>query len=138
MRIGVLGTGMVGQAIATRLTQLGHDVRMGSRTANNEKAGNWVKQAGSHASQGTFADAAAFGDVLFNCTSGDASLAALKAAGEKNLNGKVLIDVANPASEVVAQRAGYTREGVLRWTYLKPGQRSDTIVYSRLRREHAA
>jgi predicted dinucleotide-binding enzyme len=96
MRIGVLGTGMVGQAIATRLTQLGHDVRMGSRTANNEKAGNWVKQAGSHASQGTFADAAAFGDVLFNCTSGDASLAALKVAGEKNLNGKVLIDVANP------------------------------------------
>jgi predicted dinucleotide-binding enzyme len=96
MRIGVLGTGMVGQAIATRLTQLGHDVRMGSRDANNEKARNWVKQAGTRASQGTFADAASFGDVLFNCTSGDGSLPALKAAGEKNLNGKVLIDVANP------------------------------------------
>lgn len=96
MRIGVLGTGMVGQAIATRLTQVGHDVRMGSRDANNDKARTWVKQAGSHASQGTFADAAAFGDVLFNCTSGEASLAALKAAGEKNLDGKVLIDVANP------------------------------------------
>jgi RimJ/RimL family protein N-acetyltransferase len=48
---------------------------------------------------------------------------------------ELLIDVANPASEVVAQRAGYTREGVLRWTYLKPGLRSDTIVYSLLRRE---
>jgi RimJ/RimL family protein N-acetyltransferase len=48
---------------------------------------------------------------------------------------ELLIDVANPASEVVAQRAGYTREGVLRWTYLKPGRRSDTIVYSLLRRE---
>ena len=45
---------------------------------------------------------------------------------------------ANPASEVVAQRCGYTREGVLRWTYLKPGLRSDTIVYSKLRREHNA
>ena len=44
---------------------------------------------------------------------------------------------ANPASEMVAQRCGYTREGVLRWTYLKPGLRSDTIVYSMLRREHA-
>ena len=48
---------------------------------------------------------------------------------------ELLIDVANPASEVVAQRAGYTREGVLRWTYLKPGLRSDTIIYSLLRRE---
>jgi RimJ/RimL family protein N-acetyltransferase len=50
---------------------------------------------------------------------------------------ELLIDVENPASEVVAQRCGYTREGVLRWTYLKPGLRSDTIVYSMLRREHA-
>lgn len=50
---------------------------------------------------------------------------------------ELLIDVENPASEVVAKRCGYTREGVLRWTYLKPGLRSDTIVYSMLRREHA-
>jgi RimJ/RimL family protein N-acetyltransferase len=49
---------------------------------------------------------------------------------------ELLIDVENPASEVVAERCGYTREGVLRWTYLKPGLRSDTIVYSMLRREH--
>jgi RimJ/RimL family protein N-acetyltransferase len=48
---------------------------------------------------------------------------------------ELLIDVDNPASEVVAQRCGYTREGVLRWTFLKPGVRSDTIVYSRLRRD---
>jgi RimJ/RimL family protein N-acetyltransferase len=51
---------------------------------------------------------------------------------------ELFIDAENPASEVVAQRCGYTREGVLRWTYLKPGIRSDTIVYSKLRREHAA
>ena len=51
---------------------------------------------------------------------------------------ELLIDVANPASEIVAQRCGYTREGVLSWTYLKPGLRSDTIVYSKLRREHVA
>jgi RimJ/RimL family protein N-acetyltransferase len=49
---------------------------------------------------------------------------------------ELLIDTENAASEVVAQRCGYTREGVLRWTYLKPGLRSDTIVYSKLRREH--
>jgi RimJ/RimL family protein N-acetyltransferase len=50
---------------------------------------------------------------------------------------ELLIDVANSPSEIVAERCGYTREGVLRWTYLKPGLRSDTIVYSKLRREHA-
>ena len=49
---------------------------------------------------------------------------------------ELFIDVDNSPSEVVAQRCGYTREGVLRWTYLKPGLRSDTIVYSKLRREH--
>ena len=48
------------------------------------------------------------------------------------------IDAENSPSEIVAQRCGYTREGVLRWTYLKPGVRSDTIVYSKLRREHSA
>ena len=49
---------------------------------------------------------------------------------------ELLIGVGNAASEVVARRCGYTREGVLRWTYLKPGLRCDTIVYSMLRREH--
>ena len=96
MRIGILGTGMVGQTIGTRLTQLGHDVRMGSRAEGNEKSAAWVLKTGPRASNGTFADAAAFGEMIFNCTSGQASIAALKAAGEKNLSGKVLIDVANP------------------------------------------
>jgi len=50
---------------------------------------------------------------------------------------ELLIDVDNPASEVVAQRCGYTREGVLRSTYLKPGLRSDTAIYSMLRHEQA-
>jgi len=48
---------------------------------------------------------------------------------------ELLIDVENSPSEIVAERCGYTREGVLRWTYLKPGLRSDTIIYSKLRRE---
>ena len=56
MKIAVLGTGMVGNAIASKLVSLGHDVKMGSRTANNEKAAEWVKTAGKGASQGTFAD----------------------------------------------------------------------------------
>jgi 8-hydroxy-5-deazaflavin:NADPH oxidoreductase len=95
MKIAVLGTGIVGNTIATKLIQLGHEVKMGSRTANNEKAAEWVKANTSKASQGTFADAAAFGEIIFNCTQGLASLDALKLAGAQNLKGKILIDLAN-------------------------------------------
>ncbi len=69
---------------------------MGSRTANNKKAAEWVKTVGNKASQGTFADAAAFGEIVFNCTNGMASLEALRMAGADNLKGKILIDIANP------------------------------------------
>ncbi len=96
MKFGVLGSGMVGSGIATKLVSLGHEVKMGSRDAKNEKARAWVASAGRGASQGTFADAAAFGEVVFNCTSGNGSLDALKSAGELALRGKILVDVANP------------------------------------------
>lgn len=96
MKIAVLGTGMVGNTIGSKLTQLGHDVIMGSRTANNEKAAEWVRSAGPRASQGTFADAAAAGELIFNCTTGSASIAVLNQAGTDNLKGKVIIDISNP------------------------------------------
>jgi len=82
MRIGVLGTGMVGRAIAGKLTELGHDVRVGSRTGGDDKV--------------PFAEAAAHGEVVFNCTAGAGSLDALAQAGSENLAGKLLIDVSNP------------------------------------------
>jgi predicted dinucleotide-binding enzyme len=87
---------MVGKAIASKLVKLGHEVRMGSRAAENESAVAWAAEAGEGASEGAFADAAEFGEFIFNCTAGVASLDALKAAGETNLDGKLLIDVANP------------------------------------------
>jgi predicted dinucleotide-binding enzyme len=82
MRIGVLGTGMVGRAIAGKLTELGHDVRVGSRTAGEDKV--------------PFAEAAAHGEVVFNCTAGSGALDALAAAGGENLAGKLVVDVSNP------------------------------------------
>jgi predicted dinucleotide-binding enzyme len=96
VKIGILGTGMVGKTIASKLVELGHEVRMGSRAAGNENAVAWATEAGEGASEGAFADAAGFGEVVFNCTAGGASLDALKAAGDTNLAGKLLIDVANP------------------------------------------
>jgi len=96
MKVGVLGTGGVGQALAGKLVSLGHEVMMGSRKAGNEKAVAWAASAGQGGSQGSFADAAGFGELLLNATSGVGSIDALTAAGESNLAGKVLIDVSNP------------------------------------------
>lgn len=96
MKIGIIGTGMVGTAIASKLVSRGHEVKMGSRTASNEKAVAWAKAAGEKASHGTFADAASFGELVFNCTQGAVSLEALQAAGASALKGKILIDVSNP------------------------------------------
>jgi len=96
MRYGVLGTGTVGRVLAGRLVEVGHEVRMGSRTPDNEAAATWAAEAGPNASHGTFADAAEFGHTVMNCTGGAVSLDALAAAGAENLAGKVLIDVSNP------------------------------------------
>lgn len=96
MDIGIFGSGSVGRTIGAKLVTLGHRVKMGSRAANNEKAAAWVAQTGAGASQGTFADAAGLGEILFNCTAGVGSLDALQAAGAANMRGKILIDIANP------------------------------------------
>lgn len=96
MNIGILGTGMVGTTIGSKLVELGHSVMMGSRTAANEKALAWKEQAGASASVGTFADAAKYGEILFNCTSGTVSLDVLSLAGRENMSGKILIDISNP------------------------------------------
>ena len=96
MNIGILGTGIVGQTIGTRLIELGHRVMLGSRSSSNEKGRAWAKANGSQASHGTFAEAAKFGELLLNCTSGMGTLSALEFASAVDLNGKILIDVANP------------------------------------------
>lgn len=96
MNIAVLGTGLVGNTIGTALVRAGHSVRMGSRTHDNPRAVEWARSVGEGASHGTFAEAAAFGELVFNCTAGTGSLEALRQAGEENLRGKVLVDVANP------------------------------------------
>jgi 3-hydroxyisobutyrate dehydrogenase-like beta-hydroxyacid dehydrogenase len=87
MRIGVLGSGLVGQTIGSKLISLGHEVMMGSRDAANPTAITWAKKEGQRASFGTFANSAAFAELIFNCTLGSASLAALGHAGG-NLEGR--------------------------------------------------
>jgi predicted dinucleotide-binding enzyme len=93
MKIGVLGTGAAGQTVATKFVAMGHDVMMGARAADNEKVVGFAQRTGGKA--GTFADAAAHGEMVFNCTRGDTSLATLSGLS-KELDGKILVDVANP------------------------------------------
>ncbi|MCX5392488.1 NADPH-dependent F420 reductase [Streptomyces sp. NBC_00094] len=93
MRIAVLGTGEVGRRLATKLVSLGHEVTMGSRTADNAEAVKWAEEHGG--GHGTFADAARLGELVVNATGGLVSLAVLEAAGADNLRGKVLVDVSN-------------------------------------------
>lgn len=107
MKIAVIGTGMVGQALAGRLAELGHDVTVGtrdvaatmSRTApdgmGNPPYSVWA-QAHPTVKLATFADAAAGAEMVINATPGVASMPALQAAGEDNLAGKVIIDISNP------------------------------------------
>jgi predicted dinucleotide-binding enzyme len=94
MKISVLGTGMVGQAIAGKLTEK-HDVMVGSRDRNNPKAKEWIKKL-SKISLGTFEESAQFGEIIFNCTQGSGTLSALALAGEKALGSKIIIDTSNP------------------------------------------
>lgn len=96
MKIGILGTGDVGKALGIAFVTLGHDVKMGSRDARNEKAVAWAEKAGAKASVGTFADAAAFGEIVVLATLGVANDSALALAGTEKLSGKVVIDTTNP------------------------------------------
>jgi predicted dinucleotide-binding enzyme len=87
---------MVGRALGSKLVSLGHEVMMGSRENNNPGAAEWVAKAGARASQGTFATAASFGEVVILCAKGEVALEVAQQGGEQNLAGKVLLDVSNP------------------------------------------
>ena len=95
MRIGVLGTGPVGQALATRLVELGHEVTMGARDPANPVAAGWAAAAGERAQAGDFAAAAAGAEVVVNATAGTHSPAAVRQAATGGLAGTVLLDVSN-------------------------------------------
>jgi predicted dinucleotide-binding enzyme len=99
MKIGILGTGMVGNALGTKLVQKGHEVTMGSRNANNEAAQKWARSLGQRACTATFRDAATFGEIVISCTGGMHSVEALESVGVQPLNGKILIDVSNPLQQ---------------------------------------
>ena len=96
MKIGILGTGTVGRTLGTGLIGLGHSVMLGSRDAAKPGLVEWAAANGDSAQAGTFADAAAYGELLFLCTGWDGTQNALNLAGHHNFAGKILVDVTNP------------------------------------------
>jgi predicted dinucleotide-binding enzyme len=92
MKIGILGSGNVAQTLGGGLLAKGHEVRLGTRDVS--KLRNWTRDTSGSA--GSFAEAAAFGDLVFLCTLGEGALEALALAGKENLQGKILVDVTNP------------------------------------------
>ncbi len=96
MKVGILGTGDVGKALGRGFLALGHEVKLGARTAGSEKAVAWAQEQGERASEGSFADVAQWADLIVLATLGTANEAAIRAAGLENFSGKLLLDTTNP------------------------------------------
>ncbi len=96
MKIGILGTGDVGQALAAGFAALGHDVAVGTRDPGSEKVKALVGKAGPRARAASFGDAAAFGEVVVLATLWTGTENAIRLAGARSFEGKVVIDATNP------------------------------------------
>lgn len=107
MKIGILGSGVVGQTLAEKLNELGHKVMIGTRNKENLLARNepdsfgrppfkeWHK-SNSNVGLGTLGEVAEFGELLVNAMNGNGTVEALKSIGNETLSGKIMIDIANP------------------------------------------
>ena len=96
MKVGVLGSGDVAKALAGGFIKHGHQTMIGTR--DTAKLAEWHR--GSPKAQvGSFSETAAFADVVVLAVKGSAAADALRAAGSKNLNGKLVIDACNPIAD---------------------------------------
>lgn len=96
MKVGVLGSGGVAQTLATGFVKHGHEVTIGTRETG--KLADWQRK-NPKALVGSFADAAAFGEVVVLAVKGSAAADVLRLAGSKNLDGKAVLDACNPIAD---------------------------------------
>jgi len=95
MKVGIVGSGIVAQTLGKAFLAEGYEVMLGSRDAKNEALAKW-KASNPSAKTGSFAEVGSFGQLLVLATAGHGAIPALQAIGQKNLEGKTVIDVTNP------------------------------------------
>lgn len=96
MKIGVLGSGKVGQALAKGFASHGYEVMIASRNENNRKLKSWAKKVSNKISTGSFSQASIHGDAIVLATLGSGTEEAIDLAGPSNFKGKLVIDATNP------------------------------------------
>ncbi len=96
MKVGVLGSGIVGQVLGAGFVARGHEVKLGTRDPAQEKVTAWVAKNGAKASAGTFEETAKFGELLVLALLWDGTKSAIDMANPANFDGKVVIDATNP------------------------------------------
>jgi len=98
MKIGILGSGIVGQTLGAGFRKHGHEVMMGTRNPASDKVRKWLA-ATPGASAGTFSDAAKFGELLVLAVLGRVAEQVIALAGPENCAGKTVMDTTNPISD---------------------------------------
>lgn len=98
MKVGILGSGIVGQTLGAGFVKHGHQVMMGTRDLRGEEVRSWLAKTPG-ASAGSFADATRFGDVLVLAVSGRVVEKVIALAGPENFAGKTLMDATNPLAD---------------------------------------
>ena len=97
MKIGIIGSGIVGQVLGKAFIMEGHDVMLGTRNTAKDEVVHW-KEQNTKGFTGSFEEAATFGEILVLATGGKVTEEAIKMAGIENFSGKVVIDTTNPIS----------------------------------------
>lgn len=96
-KIGIIGSGVVGQALANGFIKNGHETMIGTR--NTSKLDDWQKEAGDKGRVGSMQEAAQFGEIIVLAVKGSAAKDALTLSGRENLSGKTIIDATNPIAD---------------------------------------
>src|SRR5213592_2671581 len=106
MKVGILGSGEVGQALGRGFASRGHDVKIASRNPKSEALVMWQKQTKGKASTGTFEETAKHGEILVLASLGRAVEEVLRLAGPPNMAGKVVIDTTNALDDSQGSNLG--------------------------------
>ncbi len=93
-KIGIIGSGNVGQTLGLGFLKLGYEVKIGTREKN--KLDEWLSKAGKNASVGDLTETAKFAEIIILCTKWEGTENAINLAGKNNFKGKIVIDVTNP------------------------------------------